>query len=156
MSVIIGLDLAERTGICVLRISDGALLWSASVKLAHRDSAERLLALQTLLQEVIARFPAGEMAIEDVFLPVKTSPRTPISLGELRGVARLCAAQAEFPVFFYSPRSVKQAITGSGKAEKEDVMRWVEMEFSVKVSDNNESDAISVAYTHWLTRKFHS
>ncbi|NLI79119.1 MAG: crossover junction endodeoxyribonuclease RuvC [Candidatus Riflebacteria bacterium] len=151
-SAILGLDLAERVGICVLAIRDHVRLWSDSLALARRDPQERLLNLARLLHQVIARYPHLEVAIEDVFLPARTSRKTPISLGELRGVARLCAAEAGLPVFFYPPATVKQTITGSGRAAKEDVVRWIEAEFGMRVKDHNEADAISIAYTHWLSR----
>lgn len=156
VNAILGLDLAERVGICVLRYSDHACLWRDSVLLARRDPEARLLNLKALLKSTISRFPKMEieMAIEDIFLPERTSRKTPISLGELRGVARLCAAEGKIPVFFYPPAKVKQTITGSGRAAKEDVVRWIEAEFSLKVKDHNEADALSIAYTHWLTRRF--
>ncbi|HNW35556.1 MAG TPA: crossover junction endodeoxyribonuclease RuvC, partial [Candidatus Ozemobacteraceae bacterium] len=86
--------------------------------------------------------------------PERTSRKTPIALGELRGVARLCAAEADIPVSFYPPARVKLAITGSGRAAKEDVIRMVSAEFGVKPKDDNEADAISIAYTHILMRRF--
>jgi len=156
LSIILGLDLAEKTGICVFDGTAKRLLWSDSVKLAHRDSGEGLIALRQLLLKAIGDYHPTEVAIEDVFLPAKTSRRTPIALGEMRGVARLCAAEAGLPVFFYPPTRIKMAITGSGRAEKEDVVRFIEGEFQVKVHDHNESDAISVAYTHFLSQRFFS
>jgi crossover junction endodeoxyribonuclease RuvC len=107
-----------------------------------------------LLVEVIEKFKPVEIAIEDVFLPAKTSRKTPIALGELRGVARLCAAEKNIPVFFYAPRQVKLAVTGYGNASKDDVVHWIQSEFSVRVKDDNEADAISIAWTHILTRRF--
>lgn len=152
--MIIGLDLAEKTGIAVLDAHVQRLLWSASIKLAHRDSGAGLLQLRDLLHKVLAKFGKGEMAIEDIFLPIRTSRRTPIALGELRGVAKLCAAEANIPVFFYPPARIKMAITGSGRAAKEDVMGCIEAEFRIKPRDNNEADAIAVAHTHWLVQRF--
>ena len=154
VSIILGLDLAETTGICVLQASDHSLVWSDSVRLAIRNPQSRLIALKQLIQEALRRFGPGEMALEDVFLPVRTSPRTPISLGELRGVARLCAAEADMPVFFYQPRKVKMTVTGNGAASKEDVIQIITMEFQTPLKDDNQADAISVAYTHWLIRQF--
>jgi crossover junction endodeoxyribonuclease RuvC len=153
---ILGLDLAERLGICVLDWQGPKRVWSATIQLANRDPQERLLHLKKLLDETFSRFPLGVMAVEDVFLPARTSRRTPISLGELRGVARLAAAEQKIPVFFYTPAQVKLAITGSGRADKADVVRWIETEFRHRVGDHNEADAISIAYTHWLMARWHS
>lgn len=153
-SCILGLDLAEQIGVSVLEVTGPVLRWSDSVKLAHRDAPKRLVALRELLLRVIEKFKPCEIAIEDVFLPAKTSRKTPISLGELRGVARLCAAEQDIPVFFYPPAKVKITITGSGKATKQQVADWIESEFQIKIRDHNEADAIGIAYTHWLSRRF--
>lgn len=154
MTLILGLDLAERTGIAVLDGAGPKLRWSDSVRLANRDTGAGLLFLKDLMHQVLDRFKPAQVAIEDVFLPAKTSRRTPISLGELRGVARLCAAEADIPVFFYAPARIKMAITGNGRADKEAMVHLIEREFQVSVKDHNEADAISVAYTHWLTTRF--
>jgi crossover junction endodeoxyribonuclease RuvC len=151
---ILGLDLAERLGLCVIDTTNSRVLFSLSRKLSHGDAQERLLNLRKLLLEVINKFSPDEIAIEDVFLPAKTSRKTPIALGELRGVARLCAAEREIPVFFYAARQVKQAITGYGNASKQDIVRWIQSEFQISVKDDNEADAISIAWTHILMRRF--
>ncbi|HNS08167.1 MAG TPA: crossover junction endodeoxyribonuclease RuvC [Candidatus Ozemobacteraceae bacterium] len=151
---VVGLDLADKLGISVIDRKTEKLLFSASISLARGDTQKRLLRLRECLIEVFTRFNPVEIAIEDVFLPAKTSPRTPIALGELRGVARLCAAERDIPVFFYPPRKVKMAVTGFGNASKEDVVHWIESEFRVKVKDHNEADAISIAWTHILERRF--
>lgn len=153
-NIVVGLDLAEKMGLCVMNGNTKQLLFSSTVKLSKADSESRLVHLHKLLNKVIEKFSPNEFALEDVFLPAKTSPRTPISLGELRGVARLCAAEHNLPVFFYPPRKVKMAITGYGNASKEDIINWVENEFSIKVKDDNEADAISIAWTHVMSRQF--
>ncbi len=155
-NIVVGLDLAEKMGLCVMNGNTKQLLFSSTVKLSKADNESRLVHLHKLLNKVIEKFSPNEFAIEDVFLPAKTSPRTPISLGELRGVARLCAAEHDIPVFFYPPRKVKLAITGYGNASKEDVIKWVENEFSINVKDDNEADAISIAWTHIMNRQFES
>lgn len=152
--IAIGLDLADKLGVSVFSISHEKLLFSESLTLFRGDTQKRLLRLREYLLDLFSRFPPTEIAIEDVFLPAKTSPRTPIALGELRGIARLCAAERNVPVFFYPPRKVKMAVTGYGNASKEDVVHWIENEFSIKVSDHNEADAISIAWTHILMRRF--
>ncbi|MBQ3642998.1 MAG: crossover junction endodeoxyribonuclease RuvC [Candidatus Riflebacteria bacterium] len=153
-SVVVGLDLAEKTGLCVMNGATKQLLFSSTVKLSKADSESRLVHLHKLLNKIIDSFSPDEIAIEDVFLPSKTSRKTPIALGELRGVARLCAAEHNLPVFFYPPRKVKQTITGYGNASKEDVINWIKNEFNIEVKDDNEADAISIAWTHVIASQF--
>lgn len=152
--IVIGLDLAQKLGISVFEADPERLIFSKSIALYRGDTQKRLLRLREVLCEIFDRYLPTEIAIEDVFLPARTSPRTPIALGELRGIARLCAAERDLAVFFYAPRQVKMAITGYGNASKEDVIRWIENEFKIKVTDDNEADAISIAYTHLLMRRF--
>ena len=93
--VVIGLDLAQKLGISAFDGSSEKLLFSESVALYRGDTQKRLLRLREYLCEIFDRYNPSEIAIEDVFLPARTSPRTPIALGELRGVARLCAAERD-------------------------------------------------------------
>jgi crossover junction endodeoxyribonuclease RuvC len=153
-STILGLDLADRLGLSIIEVNSGQLLFSETRKLSKGDPQQRVLNLRNLLLSVLEKFNPIEVAIEDVFLPAKTSRKTPISLGELRGVARLCAAERNIPVFFYAPRQVKLAVTGYGNASKHDVVHWIQSEFNIEVKDDNEADAISIAWTHILTRRF--
>lgn len=154
MKTLIGLDLATKCGISVFDADAEKLIFSDTVKLPKSDGQLRLQQLYDYLNMMYARFKPIEAAIEDVFLPVKTSPKTPIALGELRGVARLWAAQHGIDVHFYPPRKVKMAITGFGNAAKSDIISWIQNEFNIKVKDDNEADAISIAWTHILERRF--
>ena len=151
---VIGLDLANKSGICILDNESGKVLYSDSINLAKGDSQKRLVKLREIVNQAIKTYSPEEMAIEDVFLPAKTSPKTPIALGELRGIAKLCAAENKIPVFFYAPRQVKMAVTGYGNARKEDVVHFIQAEFNLTVKDDNEADAISVAFTHILIQRF--
>ncbi len=71
-------------------------------------------------------------------------------------VCVMSAAEADLPVSFYPPARVKLAITGSGRASKEDVIRMISSEFKITPKDDNEADAVSIAYTHLLMRRFQS
>ncbi len=156
MKTLIGLDLATKCGVSVFDIDTEKLVFSDTVKLPKSDGQLRLIQLFDYLNLLYAKYMFKEAAIEDVFLPVKTSPRTPIALGELRGVTRLWAAQKGIETFFYPPRKVKMAITGFGNAAKTDIITWIQNEFNIKVKDDNEADAISIAWTHILERRFMS
>ena len=70
---VVGLDLADKLGISVIDRKTEKLLFSASISLARGDTQKRLLRLRECLIEVFTRFSPVEVAIEDVFLPAKTS-----------------------------------------------------------------------------------
>ena len=72
-----------------------------------------------------------------------------LKLGQARGAAITAVVNARLPVFEYSARSVKQALVGSGGAEKEQVQHMVKLILTLQgklVLD--ESDALAVAICH--------
>jgi crossover junction endodeoxyribonuclease RuvC len=63
------------------------------------------------------------LAVEDVFHAVNT--RTALVLGHVRGVVLLAGAEAGLPVHAFPPATVKQQVTGFGRAEKAQVALMV-------------------------------
>lgn len=63
---------------------------------------------------------------------------------ELRGVAKLFAAEQEIPIRLYKPTQIKKWLTGNGRASKPDMIRWVHQMFGVQTADDNIADAVSV------------
>ncbi|MFC1743087.1 crossover junction endodeoxyribonuclease RuvC [Candidatus Riflebacteria bacterium] len=151
-SIILGLDLASRTGTAVLAGDSKKILHSDSIRLLSGKKSESLCILEKKLLALFNKFPINEVAIEDIFLPVKTSRKTPIWLGELRGVARLVCSRMKLEPKFYPPLKIKMAITGSGRCSKEEMKFLLEQEFSYSFVDDNASDAMAVAYLHLLCR----
>ena len=75
-------------------------------------------------------------------------------LGHARGMALLGAAQFGIPVYEYSPRKVKQAVTGNGNASKDQVKYMVKMILELKLDSipDDASDALAIALCH--TKQF--
>ena len=71
-------------------------------------------------------------------------------LGEARGAAILAAALADVPVYEYSPREVKQSVTGNGAADKSQVnfMLGKLLRLTPPPDNPDESDALAVAICH--------
>jgi crossover junction endodeoxyribonuclease RuvC len=72
---------------------------------------------------VIARLHPDLLAVEDVFHAANT--RTALVLGHVRGVVLLAGASAGLSVYALPPATVKQQITGFGRAEKAQVAYMV-------------------------------
>lgn len=72
---------------------------------------------------MLDRLHPSTLAVEDVFHAVNT--RTALVLGHVRGVVLLAGAQAGLPVQAFSPATVKEQITGFGRAEKSQVAMMV-------------------------------
>ena len=120
---------------------------SGVVKLGDGPLSERLLTLHVALSSIIEEHEPGAVAIEGVFSRV--SPRSALILGHARGVAVLCAAQAELPVFEYAPATIERSLTQGGGATKHSVARAVGMVLGLRVAlAADAADALAVAICH--------
>lgn len=104
----------------------------------------RLRALhEGLCRELLLHRPEM-VAVEDIFHA--RNARSALVLGQARGVALLAAAQAGIPVRSFAPSVIKQAVTGTGRAEKEQVGRMVSVVLGIAVHERlDASDALAAA-----------
>ena len=82
----------------------------------------RICGIYDELLGVLEQWRPGLMVLEGLFSEYKF-PRTAITMGHVRGVICLAATQAGARVLEVSPAEVKSALTGSGRATKEQVQR---------------------------------
>ncbi len=88
-----------------------------------------------------------EVAVEQVFMA--SNAASALKLGQARGAAISAAVVAGRPVFEYSPRAVKQALVGTGGAEKEQVRHMIRVLLGLRRKMGlDESDALAVALCH--------
>jgi crossover junction endodeoxyribonuclease RuvC len=94
---------------------------------------------------LIERLRPDALAVEDVFHAANT--RTALVLGHVRGVVLLAGAEAGLPVHEYPPATVKQQITGFGRAEKTQVAFMVTRMLSLSgdAEPGDATDALAVA-----------
>jgi len=100
---------------------------------------------------LIAEHAPAAVAIEGIFVRVATkfAPRSALTLGHARGVALLCAAQAELPIYEYPPATVKRSLTQAGAASKGSVARAVGMVLGLRLQvAPDATDALAVAVCH--------
>jgi crossover junction endodeoxyribonuclease RuvC len=104
----------------------------------------RLVALHAALARALDAHRPDVVAIEEVFHA--RNARSAIVLGQARGVALLAAAQAGVRVRSFAPAVIKQAVTGTGRAEKDQVGRMVCMLLGITVRDRADAtDALAAA-----------
>src|SRR5262249_32914451 len=84
---------------------------------------KRLAELAVGLEEIIAELAPDEGAVDDVF--AARHPRAALALGHARGVVLAVAGRAGLRVSAYPPARVKLAVTGRGRAPKEQVALMV-------------------------------
>jgi crossover junction endodeoxyribonuclease RuvC len=92
-----------------------------------------------------------QVVVEQLFFARNVT--TAMSVGQARGVILLAAAQANLPVFEYTPMQVKQAITGYGRAEKAQIQTMIKMLLKLKEipKPDDAADALAIALTHGFT-----
>src|SRR5205823_13857631 len=105
---------------------------------------DRLRALHEGLSRELLVHQPHFVALEDVFHA--KNARSALVLGQARGVAILAAAQARIAVRSCAPSVIKQAVTGTGRAEKDQVGRMVAMVLGIPVPTRfDASDALAAA-----------
>lgn len=147
---IIGIDPGSRvTGYGIVD-SDGrrhGYVDSGCIRVGGGALAERLRRIFDGVSELLARFAPDESAIERVFM--NKNADSALKLGQARGAA-LCALAGSGPVVqAYSPREIKQAVTGAGGASKQQVQYMVAALLKLaRPPQADAADALAVALCH--------
>ena len=123
---------------------------------ANMPMEERLLLLYHELTKLILLHRPESGAVEKLFF--QRNVRTAISVGQARGVALLGLAEANLPVAEYSPMEVKQAVTGYGGADKNQVQQMVRAILNLEdiPKPDDAADALAVAICHLHSTKMQS
>jgi crossover junction endodeoxyribonuclease RuvC len=108
---------------------------------------QRLLAIHGLLDELLATHEPDIVAVERLFF--SKNAQTAFGVGQARGVVLLAAAQAEVPVREATPSEVKLAVTGHGRAEKDQVGRMVAVCLSLPSAPHPDDTADALAIAIW-------
>src|SRR6266516_3207632 len=115
---------------------------------AGDDVAARLLALEAGIEEWLTAHQPDAMAVERVFS--QHNVRTVMGTAQAGAVAVVCAARRGLPVALHTPSEVKAAVTGSGRAGKDQVtamvMRLLRMDAPPRPADT--ADALALAICH--------
>ena len=119
------------------------------IRLSTRDSLpHRLTIVFQRLIELIGEHQPEVVAVEEVFHAVNS--QTALKLGQVRGVVLLAAATCNLVIAEYSPLSVKSAVCGYGRADKEQVQFMVTrlLTLAEPPRPTDASDALAVAICH--------
>lgn len=115
---------------------------------ANSPLEQRLLRIHGELRELMARHQPEQVAVEKLFFSKNT--RTALAVGHARGVVLLTAAQAQLPVFEYTPNEIKQAVVGYGGADKHQMQEMVRMLLRLDhvPEPDDAADAVAIAMCH--------
>ncbi|MBP38179.1 MAG: crossover junction endodeoxyribonuclease RuvC [Chloroflexi bacterium] len=108
---------------------------------------QRLYSIYSVIRDVIKEFKPEVVAIEDLH---SRFAKTALLLGHARGVVVLAAGEAKLPVFNYQPTRAKNLVTGSGRADKEQMKQAIAAHLGTPDAAKNEhvADAFSIAIAH--------
>lgn len=114
----------------------------------QKDNYERLYLIHQKVSELVKLYAPNEMAIEAPFFGKNV--QSMLKLGRAQGVAIAAAMNFDVPVTEYSPRRIKQSITGNGNAGKEQVWKMLQSILFIEEKPKyfDATDALSVAVCH--------
>jgi crossover junction endodeoxyribonuclease RuvC len=147
---ILGIDPGLRvTGFGVIEKQGTRLAYIASgtIRTADSDLPQRLKTIISGVAEVIQVYAPDCAAIEKVF--VNVNPQSTLLLGQARGAAICGLVQANLHVSEYTALQVKQAVVGTGRAQKQQVQDMVKRLLSLSgLPGTDAADALGVAICH--------
>ena len=117
---------------------------------AGMPTNERLKIIYDSMTELIARHKPDAMAVEELFF--NTNSKTAIVVAEARGIILLSAINAGIDIAEYTPLQVKQAVTGYGRADKNQVQQMTKALLGLdkvpKPDDTADALAIAICHAH--------
>lgn len=147
----------NRTGYAVLeRGPRGPVLREGGVIRSTQSLSltERILEIGRGVREVIEQYQPQSLAIEQVFSHAQF-PKTAVLMAHARGTILFAAAEAGLEVVHYTPTQIKRLLTGSGRADKEQIQLAIQREFALKevLEPHDVADAAAVALCHHYTQR---
>lgn len=115
---------------------------------------QKINLIRNRLEEIIRVHEPDDVAIENPFYA--RNVKTAITLGQVRGAALVAVASGDCPLYEYSPLEIKKAVTGYGRADKNQVNTMIKVLLDIKGQDlgTDASDALAAAFCHLNTVKF--
>jgi len=155
---VLGIDCGSRVtgyGVIDSNGADCVFICCGAIRSKSSDSlADRLKSIYSGIVQIIREFEPEAAAFESLFYA--TNVQSALKLGHVRGVSMFAAAEANLPIYEYSPLEVKSAVTGYGRAEKPQVQQMVRalLKLNAPPQPYDASDALAVAICHIHTNRF--
>lgn len=109
---------------------------------------ERLHHIYITVKELITIYNPDVVAIEELFFFRNLTTAIPVA--EARGVIVLACKESNIDIFEYTPLQIKQALTGTGRAEKKQIQYMVKLLLNLEKipKPDDAADALAVAICH--------
>jgi crossover junction endodeoxyribonuclease RuvC len=136
----LGYGIVERQGSKLTMLDYGCL-----ETVNDRPLEQRLFLIHEGIDDLIGTYRPEVVGVERLFF--NKNVQTAMAVGQARGVVLLTAAQHGLPVLEYGPHEVKMAVTGYGRAPKDQVQRMVQLVLSMQQlpRPDDAADALAVA-----------
>ncbi|WP_121021132.1 crossover junction endodeoxyribonuclease RuvC [Helicobacter vulpis] len=146
--MILGIDPGSRK--CGYGIIDmqSKLVGAGFIHIHEAPLQTQILEMVEGLEQILSIYPVAEVAIEDIFYAY--NPKSVLKLAQFRGALSLKILQRIGHFSQYTPLQIKRAISGHGKASKEQVAFMVKKILGLKntIKPLDITDALAVALTH--------
>lgn len=155
---VLGIDPSvQSTGFGIIEYSDDShtVLKYGAIKPSRRLLFHhKLNMIRDQLEKIIQSYRPTEVAIENPFYAQNI--KTAITLGQVRGAVLVAVASHECDLYEYSPLEIKKAVTGYGRADKNQVTTMIRILLNIRESHlgTDASDALAAAYCHLNSRIF--
>jgi len=127
----------------ILHFIDCGTIYSKS----EQPMADRLYHFYQEFSIVFQKFQPQEISLEETF--VNKNPISSLKLGHARGAIMLTSAINQIPITEYSTTAIKKATTGSGRADKLQIQKMIQMLIpKAKINTEDEADALAIALCH--------
>ena len=148
-TAIVGYAVVEAQGSTLRMLACNVITTPARMPLS-----QRLQLIYQGLSEIIVTYHPQEAAMEELFFA--KNARTAMTVGQARGVAMLALANGGLSIAEYTPKQVKQAVTGYGSADKHQVGEMVRilLNLSAVPKPDDAADAAAVAICHLNTASY--
>lgn len=149
-TAIVGYGVIEERDERVALVTYGAIKTSPK----DGDTSHRLLMIFEAINELINEYQPDSAAVEELFFGRNIT--TAIKVGQARGVLLLALAIAGLSVAEYSPPKIKEAVSGYGKATKEQVQFMVKniLKLEEIPKPDDAADGLAVAITHYQYQRY--
>ena len=142
---IVGLGVIEYRGNKFRMLEYNAITTEAGEK-----TTDRLKYIYDGMNYFIKKYNPDAIAIEELFF--NSNQKTAIKVAQARGVILLSAVNNGVPVYEYTPLQVKQAVTGYGRADKNQIQTMVKMMLHLdkipKPDDAADGLALAICHAH--------
>lgn len=150
--IVVGIDPGLATvGFGVLRKENGSIVpvsYGCIRTSSEKETPQRLLEIYDEITALFEKYAPEVVAVERLFFTRNVT--NAMSVSEARGVIFLAAQQKHIPIFEYTPKQVKQAITGSGAADKKQMQEMIKRLLGLPElpQPDDAADGLSIALCH--------